>query len=195
MTQNIPLEVNQTDFLDDLIGVIVGRDYIDQHSYDFYKTQVERWQEQGYYHDAMLYFWYYEPIEGLYCKPQDNFDNFVKVVNGLGFLLPSDRQALIINTLNHINRLNIAETTLNRTRAILDFWLAIEDWGTFDTERFDCAFSIMDRKGLIIQDNYWQNFDEQKFNSDYQKLLNMTVYWRKRYSKTKLEHYQELIIV
>lgn len=193
MNPNHYLSDNQISFLDELIELMIEHWRIDEQEYDFYKYQIEEWQNQGYYDDAMLYFWYYEPIEGLNSRQVDNFNGFIKVVNGLGFKFPSTEQALNVSTLRHIERLKSAYNVKDRTEGILDFWQAIDDGDAINVDNFYEKFNLMRVKHQIIQDGNWHKFDKEGFESSYQYILNRSHLWEKQYPKAKLGIYDQLI--
>ena len=131
----------QIAFLDELVNLVIECWRIDKQDYGFYKSRIEKWQKQGYYDDAMLYFWYYEPIEGLNSKQVDNFQAFIKVINGLGFLLPSTEQALTANTFKYIKCIKVSKTIEERTEAILSFWQGIDDGEAVNVSDFYRKFN------------------------------------------------------
>ncbi len=147
----------------------------------------------GYYDDAMLYFWYYEPVEGLNSKQVDNFNGFIKVVNGLGFTFPSTEQALIVNTLKYTARLKSSCTAEDRTEAILNFWQAIDDGDAIDIGDFYEKFNIMRNNHQIIQDGNWDKFDKNGFENSYQDILIKGKLWETQYPINKLGIYEKLI--
>lgn len=193
MTQNNELSDTQIKFLNELIELVIENWRIDEQEYDFYKYHIEEWQKQGYYDDAMLYFWYYEPVEGLNSKQVDNFNAFIKVINGLGFILPSTKQASIIGTLRHIESFRTCLTVKDRTEAILDYWQAIDYVGVIDVGELYKKFNLMRDKHLIIQEDNWEDLDETLFNNAYQDILDTCNQWEDSCSKTKNEIYKSVI--
>lgn len=193
MNPNSHLSNTQIEFLDKLVSLVIENWRIDEQEYDFYKDHIEEWQKLGYYDDAMLYFWYYEPVEGLNSKQVDNFNSFIKVVNGLGFILPSTEQALNVNTLKYIERLKNAYIIEDKTEAILAFWQAINDRVAIDVDNFYEKFNLMRTKHQIIQDGNWYKFDKERFENSYQDILNKSNLWRAQYPKAKLGIYEQLI--
>ena len=183
----------QIAFLDELVSLVIENRRIDEQEYSFYKHHIEEWQNQGYYDDAMLYFWYYEPIEGLNSRQVDNFNAFIKVINGLGFILPSTEQASIIGTLRHIEKFRVSLTIKDRTEAILDYWQAIDYVGVIDVGELYKKFNLMRDKHLIIQEDNWEDLDETLFNNAYQDILNTCNLWENSCSKTKNEIYKSII--
>ncbi|WP_367109715.1 hypothetical protein [uncultured Psychrobacter sp.] len=193
MNLNSSLSDTQIAFLDELVELIIEHWRIDEQGYGFYSYHVEKWQEMGYYNDAMLYFWYYEPIEGLNSKQVDNFNGFIKVVNGLGFTFPSTEQALIVSTLKYNARLKSSYTVEDRTEAILDFWQAIDDGYAIDIGNFYAKFNIMRSSHQIIQDGSWDKFDKNGFENSYQDILMKCDMWEAQYPRNKLGIYEQLI--
>ncbi len=193
MNSNSSLSDTQIAFLDGLVELIIENWRIDEQGYGFYSYHVEKWQEMGYYDDAMLYFWYYEPIEGLNSKQVDNFNGFIKVVNGLGFTFPSTEQALIVSTLKYTARLKNSYTVKNRTEAILSFWQAIDDGDAIEIGNFYKKFNIMRSSHQIIQDGSWDKFDKNGFEKAYQDILMKTDMWEAQYPRNKLGIYEQLI--
>ena len=179
-------------FLDKLAELVNEGWRIDEQEYSFYKYHVEEWQNQGYYDDAMLYFWYYEPIEGLNSKQVDNFNAFIKVINGLGFIIPSTEQASIISTLRHIENFRTSLTVKDRTEAILDYWQAIDYVGVIDVGEFHKKFNLMRDKHLIIQEDNWEDLHEPLFNNVYQDILNTCNLWENSCYQTRNEIYKSL---
>ena len=183
----------QIAFLDELINFVLEDWRIDKQDYGFYKSRIEKWQKQGYYDDAMLYFWYYEPIEGLNSKQVDNFYAFIKVINRLGFLYPSIEQALTANTFRHIKRLKVSKTIEERTEAILSFWQGIDDGEAVNVSDFYRKFNLMRDKNQIIQDDDWNKFDKDGFEKSYQYILTQCKLWEAQYPKGILSIYEQLI--
>lgn len=191
--QTPELDAEQIVFLDHLIAITIDDSCnIDEQDYGFYKYQVEQWLAQGYYHDAMLAFWYYEPIEGLHSQQLDNFYNFIKVVNGLGFLMPSIKQAAIINTLNHIDLLNNAQSIDEKIDSIYGLWTATEEESVHDLLFVQREFGKMRSDNLLREDKF-AYFNEEKLNHAYQHLLDIMSSWQKRYPQSKTDLYQSLI--
>lgn len=193
MDLNSALSVNQIAFLDELVELMIEHWRIDEQEYGFYSYYIEEWQKQGYYHDAMLYFWYYEPIEGLNSKQVDNFNGFIKVVNGLGFTFPSTEQALTISTLRYIERLKSSCNVEDRTEAILNLWQAIDDGDAINIDNFYKKFNLMRAEHQIIQDGKWYKFDKVGFENSYQDILNRSDLWEAQYPEGKLGIYEQLI--
>ena len=193
MHQNSCLNDTQIEFLDELVELIIEHWRIDKQEYGFYSYCVEEWQKQGYYHDAMLYFWYYEPIEGLNSKQVDNFNGFIKVVNGLGFTFPSTEQALTISTLKYIERLKSSCNVEDRTEAILNLWQAIDDGEALEIYSFYEKFNLMRAEHQLIQDGNWYKFDKEGFENSYQDILNKNDLWEAQYLEGKLGIYEQLI--
>ena len=191
MNPNSHLSNTQIEFLDELIELVNEGWRIDEQYYSFYKNYIEKWQNQGYYDDAMLYFWYYEPIEGLSSKRVDNFNGFIKVVNGLGFIFPSTQQALIISTLKNIEKLKASFTIENRTKAIASYWQAIDYGEAIDVGSLCKKFNIMRDEHLIVQEDNYEELNKQLFNSVYQDILNVCDLWETRYPRIKI--YENLV--
>lgn len=183
----------QIAFLDELVNLVIECWRIDKQDYGFYKSRIEKWQKQGYYDDAMLYFWYYEPIEGLNSKQVDNFYAFIKVINRLGFLYPSIEQALTANTFRHIKRLKVSKTIEERTEAILSLWQGIDDGEAVNVSDFYRKFNLMRDKNQIIQDDDWNKFDKDGFEKSYQYILTQCKLWEAQYPKGILSIYEQLI--
>lgn len=183
----------QIKFLNELIELVIEHWRIDEQEYNFYKYHIEEWQKQGYYDDAMLYFWYYEPVEGLNSKQVDNFNGFIKVINGLGFTFPSTKQALIISTLSYIEGLKNSYTVEDRTESILNFWQAIDDGEAINVNNFYKKFNLMRAEHQIIQDGNWYKFDKEGFENSYQDILNKSNLWETQYPKAKMGIYEQLI--
>ena len=141
----------------------------------------------------MLYFWYYEPIEGLNSKQVDNFNGFIKVVNGLGFTFPSTEQALTISTLKYIERLKSSCNVEDRTEAILNLWQAIDDGEALEIYSFYEKFNLMRAEHQLIQDGNWYKFDKEGFENSYQDILNKNDLWEAQYLEGKLGIYEQLI--
>lgn len=193
MSLDSSLSDTQIAFLDELVELIIEHWRIDEQGYGFYSYYIEEWQKQGYYDDAMLYFWYYEPVEGLNSKQVDNFNGFIKVVNGLGFTFPSTEQALTVNTLRYTERLKISHTVEDRTEAILNFWQAIDDGDVIDIGNFYEKFNIMRSNHQIIQDGSWDKFDKNGFENSYQDILMKSDVWEAQYPRNKVGIYEQLI--
>lgn len=193
MNSNTHLSNTQIEFLDKLIDLVIENWRIDKQEYGFYKYYIEEWQKLGYYDDAMLYFWYYEPVEGLNSKQVDNFNGFIKVVNGLGFTFPSTEQALNINTLRYIERLKGAYTVEDKTESIVSFWQAIDDGEALEVDNFYEKFNLMRVKRQLIQDGNWYKFDKEGFENSYQDILNKSNLWEAQYLKGKMGIYEQLI--
>lgn len=193
MSLDSSLSDTQIAFLDELVSLVIENWRIDEQEYRFYKHHIEEWQNQGYYDDAMLYFWYYEPVEGLNSRQIDNFNAFMKVINGLGFILPSTEQASIIGTLRHIENFRNSLNVKDRTKAILDYWQAIDYVGVIDVGELYKKFNLMRDKHLIIQEDNWEDLDEILFNKAYQDILNTCNLWENSCSKTKNEIYKGII--
>ncbi len=193
MNPNTHLSNTQIEFLDALVDLVIENWRIDEQEYDFYKYHIEEWQKLGYYDDAMLYFWYYEPVEGLNSKQVDNFHGFIKVVNGLGFTFPSTEQVLNINTLGYIERLKSAYTVEDKTESIVNFWQAIDDGEALEIDSFYEKFNLMRAEHQLIQDGNWYKFDKEGFENSYQDIINKSHVWKAQYPKAKLGIYEQLI--
>lgn len=187
------LSNTQIEFLDELVNLVIENWRIDEQEYGFYKYYIEEWQKLGYYDDTMLYFWYYEPIEGLNSKQVDNFNGFIKVVNSLGFTFPSTKQALNVNTLRYIERLKSAYTVEDKTESIASFWQAIDDGEALEIDNLYEKFNLMRVKHQLIQDGNWYKFDNEGFEKSYQDILNKSNLWEAQYLKAKVGIYEQLI--
>ncbi|WP_438012112.1 hypothetical protein [Psychrobacter raelei] len=183
----------QIAFLDELINFILEDWRIDKQDYGFYKSRIEKWQKQGYYDDAMLYFWYYEPIEGLNSKQADNIYAFIKVINGLGFSYPSTEQALTANTFKYIKRIKVSKSIEEKTEAILIFWQSIDYGEAVNVSDFYRKFNLMRDKNQIIEDDDWNKFDKDGFEKSYQYILTQCKLWEAQYPKGILSIYEQLI--
>ena len=140
LTEPSLLNDRALDLLDELVALVITYYFLDEQSYTFYKSTIEQWQDQGYYSDAMLYFWDDSPTEGLGDIEGQYFRHFLKVINELGILLPSRDNALKVQTLFYIDKLYHADAVNTQTTAILDFWLGIDDHKTYYADAFDKQF-------------------------------------------------------
>ena len=187
------LSDEQIAFLDHLFALYYQDDVmIDEQSYCFYEAQVEQWMAAGHYHDAMLKFWHGFPLAGLYSQQLDNFYNFVKVVNGLGFLMPSPTQAALLNSAAHIDRIRRAQTIDDKIDGIYSLWSAIEMGTVHDLAYLVSTFAKMREKNLL-RETQQPAFNEQTFHHVYSQLLAQLSAWQQRYPEDKMAIYQSLI--
>ena len=192
LTEPSLLNDRALDLLDDLVALVVTYYFLNKQSYTFYKSTIEQWQDQGYYSDAMLYFWDDSPTEGLGDIEGQYFRHFLKVINELGILLPSRDDALKVQTLFYIDKLYHADAVNTQTTAILDFWLGIDDNKTYYADDFDKQFSSMDKNGLIKQLGYPEHINAAEFYQAYQIVLNIAQTWQHQYLNDKRVIYQTL---
>ena len=76
---SLTLDERQIWFLDDLFTFMLENYDLTNTDYVLFKNKIEDWQQYGFWDDAMLKFWYYEPIESLHSKAIDNYLIFCKV--------------------------------------------------------------------------------------------------------------------
>ena len=183
------LDERQIWFLDNLIAFMV--EYYDistRADYGLFKAKIEEWQKNGFYDDAMLYFWYYEPIQYLNSFHQDIYLNFCKVIHNLVFYIPTDEQVVIFNTLNLIERIEQAESIYDKQNKINDLWIAWDYGETCDTTYIIKAFNILREQEILDCDD-----DNDLFEKCYQRLLKLFKLWKARYP-SKEQIYLSLII-
>lgn len=83
---SLTLDERQIWFLDDLFTFMLENYDLTNTDYVLFKNKIEDWQQYGFWDDAMLKFWYYEPIESLHSKAIDNYLIFCKVNSTLNSL-------------------------------------------------------------------------------------------------------------
>ena len=184
---SLTLDERQIWFLDDLFTFMLENYDLTNTDYVLFKNKIEDWQQYGFWDDAMLKFWYYEPIESLHSKTIDNYLIFCKVINNLGFYLPTDEQVVIINTLKLLKEIEIAETIHDKHDKIGDLWEAYEHGEAYDCTHIITAFNIVREKGF-----FEYNCNLGLFNTLYQRLVKLFELWKAK-SPTKEQIYLSLI--
>lgn len=183
------LDERQVWFLDDLITFMIEYyDISNRADYGLFKAKIEEWQQYGFYDDAMLYFWYYEPIQYLNDIKRDIYLNFCKVIHNLGFYIPTDEQVVICNTLYLIEQIEQVKSLDERKDKIHDLWMAWDYGETYDTTHIIKAFNILRNQDILDSDG-----KNDLFEKCYRKLLKLFKLWKARYP-SKEQIYLSLII-
>lgn len=165
---------------DNLVENILNYHPICEQGYTFFKTMIDKWQTAGIYDDAMLYFWYDEPIEATASIQEDSYRHFCQIMQNLGLKIPSYQDVLIINTTPWIDGFCFKQEIQDRKQHIINFLNALSQEQFYDIEEIKQMFVNLQEQGLLAK-----NRPPAMFNLAYQEVISQAKLWRQRHPKTK----------